>query len=65
MERRLIEEMTTLKGGQGRLEKILEEYRQERANSLNRVAEIDELMQLILDCLNEMKPQKVVDTAAG
>ncbi len=62
MERRLIEEMTTMKGWQGRLEKILEEYRAKRADGLLRVQEIDELIELIIRSIAEMKQQKSVDS---
>ena len=62
MERRLIEEMCTMKGGQGRLEKILEEYRAKRADGLLRVQEIDELIELIIRSIAEMKQQKSVDS---
>jgi len=55
MERRLIEELSTMKGGQGRLEKILEEYKQKRAAGLVRVQEIDELINLIVSSIQAMK----------
>ena len=63
MERRLIEEMAGMKGGQGRLEKILDEYKQQRAAGLVRVQEIDDLITLIVASLQAMKSQKV-DAAA-
>lgn len=63
MERRLLEEMAGMKGGQGRLEKILDEYKRQRAAGLVRVQEIDELTALIVSSLQGMKSQKV-DAAA-
>ena len=62
MERRLIEEFVGMKGGLGRLEKILGEYKTKRADGLSRVQEIDELIELIIRSIAEMKQQKSVDS---
>lgn len=60
MEQRLLEEMLEMRGGATRLEKILEEYRQERADALVRVQEIDEIIKRLNAGLNQRR--KEVDT---
>ena len=46
MERELIEEIATMKGGQGRLDRIAEKLRAERAAVTRRQHELDDLVEL-------------------
>jgi len=48
MERELIEEIATMKGGQGRLDRIVEKLRQKRAACVKRERELEELIALCL-----------------
>jgi len=50
--------MTGMKGGLGRLEKILEEYREERSECLVRVQDIDGFIELITKAIARLRQAK-------
>jgi small-conductance mechanosensitive channel len=63
MERRLLVEMMTMKGGQGRLEKIRDEYEEELKCIFKRIDAVKEYQTMIDLHLAELKKQKVDSNA--
>ena len=57
MERYLIEEIATMKGGMGRLDQIQERLRNERAQVTQRERELNELIELCVQLRNANKTE--------
>ena len=62
MERELIEEIATMKGGQGRLEKIAEKLKTERAVVTERERVLNGLIELCIQLVTQLKKKPPVDS---